>query len=219
MTIEWNKVTWYSKLLALILFVALPFIGFYLGMMYQEMRVAGYEGRRILQSQLTTNNSQLATDASTSLSASTSTSSTSLTASWKTYRNEKYGFEFMYPPTIGVRFEEEYITVFHHLPFGREGIEPVSFNIEVNSNKDDLDVFEYYDGNPGIDVFGDSHGKYQSLFIGGIKSYRLDPYSANGSVFIIPRDNSFIHIFDSMFVDKKGRQIEDQIFSTFKFTK
>jgi hypothetical protein len=32
--IVWNKVTWYSKLVALILFVALPFIGFWLGIGY-----------------------------------------------------------------------------------------------------------------------------------------------------------------------------------------
>ncbi len=31
-----NKVTWYSKLIALILFVAMPFIGFYLGMQFQK---------------------------------------------------------------------------------------------------------------------------------------------------------------------------------------
>lgn len=34
--IEWNKVTWYSKILALALFVALPFIGFYYGTRYGE---------------------------------------------------------------------------------------------------------------------------------------------------------------------------------------
>ncbi len=34
MKIEWNKVTWYSKLLALILFVVLPFAGFYFGVRY-----------------------------------------------------------------------------------------------------------------------------------------------------------------------------------------
>ena len=36
MKIEWNKVTWYSKLLALALFVALPFIGFYYGVRYEK---------------------------------------------------------------------------------------------------------------------------------------------------------------------------------------
>ena len=34
MKIQWNKVTWYSKLIALALFVALPFIGFYYGAQY-----------------------------------------------------------------------------------------------------------------------------------------------------------------------------------------
>jgi hypothetical protein len=34
--IEWNKVTWYSKLIALALFVALPFIGFWFGTNYGE---------------------------------------------------------------------------------------------------------------------------------------------------------------------------------------
>lgn len=34
MKVHWNKVTWYSKLLALIIFVALPFIGFWYGTEY-----------------------------------------------------------------------------------------------------------------------------------------------------------------------------------------
>ena len=33
---RFNTVTWYSKLAAAITFIALPFIGFYLGMKYQE---------------------------------------------------------------------------------------------------------------------------------------------------------------------------------------
>jgi hypothetical protein len=37
MKIEWNRVTWYSKLLALALFVALPFIGFYYGVQYGKV--------------------------------------------------------------------------------------------------------------------------------------------------------------------------------------
>ena len=36
MKIEWNKVTWYSKILALILFIALPIFAFCLGMKYER---------------------------------------------------------------------------------------------------------------------------------------------------------------------------------------
>ena len=38
--IEWNKVTWYSKIIALLVCIALPFIGFYLGVKFQEAREA-----------------------------------------------------------------------------------------------------------------------------------------------------------------------------------
>lgn len=37
MTIKWNKVTWYSKAIAGVLFVVLPFVGFYLGIQYGKM--------------------------------------------------------------------------------------------------------------------------------------------------------------------------------------
>ena len=32
--IQWNKVTWYSKTLALVIFIVLPFIFFYYGVQY-----------------------------------------------------------------------------------------------------------------------------------------------------------------------------------------
>ena len=35
MKIEWNKVTWYSKLAAVILFIGVLFLGIWLGMQYQ----------------------------------------------------------------------------------------------------------------------------------------------------------------------------------------
>ena len=34
--IIWNKATWYSKLIAGILFVLLPILGFYLGVQYEK---------------------------------------------------------------------------------------------------------------------------------------------------------------------------------------
>lgn len=38
MKINWNNVTWYSKGLALVLFIALPFIGFYFGTQYGSLQ-------------------------------------------------------------------------------------------------------------------------------------------------------------------------------------
>ncbi len=35
MKIEWNKVTWYSKLVAVILFVGTLILGFYMGFEYR----------------------------------------------------------------------------------------------------------------------------------------------------------------------------------------
>ncbi|HEX4104266.1 MAG TPA: hypothetical protein VHZ04_02185 [Candidatus Paceibacterota bacterium] len=47
---KWNKVTWYSKLIALILFVVLPFVGFYLGIQYGENLVLGNRSVTIVSS-------------------------------------------------------------------------------------------------------------------------------------------------------------------------
>ena len=40
MTIEWNTVTWYSKLLAVLVFVATFAVAFYLGVLWERAQVA-----------------------------------------------------------------------------------------------------------------------------------------------------------------------------------
>ena len=41
MKIQWNKVTWYSKVIAVVLFVGVFFLGLYLGKEYEEARLGG----------------------------------------------------------------------------------------------------------------------------------------------------------------------------------
>jgi len=84
MHIEWNKVTWYSKLIALILFILFPIIGFYFGIQYAEMREQILRGKEIALENI--QNTRL-----------TSKEIADAPNSWKTYRNGEYGFEFEYP--------------------------------------------------------------------------------------------------------------------------
>ncbi len=124
MRIEWNKVTWYSKLLALIVFTAFPLLSFYLGVQYQkaidQLQIYDLQVRqnklaspahqnveqpmqsKNLATQNPANPAYLVTQIDTSTSLSTSISS------WKTYRNEKYGFEIQFPQSWIVDEQKDY---------------------------------------------------------------------------------------------------------------
>lgn len=71
MKIIWNKVTWYSKLLAVIVLAGTIWLGFYFDSEFKK--VADIKPAVV----------QNASNVDTS--------------DWKTYRNEKYGFEIKYP--------------------------------------------------------------------------------------------------------------------------
>lgn len=90
MRIEWNKVTWYSKLLALVLFVALPFIGFYYGTQYGKTIVA------IGQTPVV--GTSAAQSSGTEIGGGTATAYYSNPAEWQTDANNTAGgFSIAYP--------------------------------------------------------------------------------------------------------------------------
>lgn len=81
--IQWNKVTWYSKILALVIFVAFPFIGFYLGVQYGLVQafVAASPTSALLP-----------------IASSTGSNYYSDVAEWQTdANNTKGGFSIVYP--------------------------------------------------------------------------------------------------------------------------
>jgi hypothetical protein len=88
MRVEWNKVTWYSKLIALALFVALPFIGFYYGTQYGEIVGAADQAPML----------SLATTTATQASATGLPAYYSDVAEWQTdSNNTSGGFTIAYP--------------------------------------------------------------------------------------------------------------------------
>ncbi len=85
MKIEWKKVTWYSKAAALVLFVGLPFLGFWLGTRYGE--IEGYvaagknAGQMALQNETENAAAAYYTD----------------TGTWQTGMRPDAGFSIAYP--------------------------------------------------------------------------------------------------------------------------
>lgn len=84
MKIEWTKVTWYSRILSLIIFTALPFWGFYLGYNYGQTQISGPIVVDIGPVRQPVNAALVNT------------------SSWATYQNGTYGLSFKYPTELEV---------------------------------------------------------------------------------------------------------------------
>lgn len=72
----WNRVTPFSRYCAMLLFITLPFVGFWLGTQYQSSTVVIDETKPIEKAKFVSKND----------------SDTEQDASWTKYRNEEYGF-------------------------------------------------------------------------------------------------------------------------------
>jgi hypothetical protein len=95
--IIWNKVTWYSKLAAAVLFiVGLPILTFYIGMQYQATLTIVKESHNTPM--MESENKPIFNKASDQIvSADDRVSEITDSLDVKTYRSTKCGFEFKYP--------------------------------------------------------------------------------------------------------------------------
>jgi hypothetical protein len=84
MKIEWNKVTWYSKCLALALIIVLPFLGFYFGEKYGEIKgfFNGYD---------------VSVQVPQGAAAAAGSDYYSNVAAWQTDQRDDAGFSIAYP--------------------------------------------------------------------------------------------------------------------------
>jgi hypothetical protein len=95
-------VTTFSKLLALSLFIILPFIGFYLGMKYQEKITID-----TLVFSKTSKNSNLIVPTPTIGLIPTLSPKINNSKELETYTNTQYGFQFKYPTNLGTDCKTE----------------------------------------------------------------------------------------------------------------
>lgn len=111
--IELHKVTWLSRILALILFVALPFIGFLSGIAYQKL--------------LDTPR----TPTETNTPQTQNEQKPPLLSSRKIYTNDNYGFTFSYPASLTL---ETSFQSYYHLPsLWRSGATPGTSGVSIIS--------------------------------------------------------------------------------------
>ncbi len=201
---ELTTVTPLSKILAAVLLISLPFIGFFLGIRYQEMI-------DLTERQQEENNLSIPRiPTPTPIPMPTIDPST---ANWKTYRNEEFGFEVGYP--------ESWTTL-------ERSSQSVEFQHPDNSPYISLVVFENIGGRGDESVGGITFCEAypgqcttQKLNIDGVQTaieWRLHDASVN---FGIPGKNYVISIaFNSNFEKTSSEEMKLflQILSTFRFT-
>src|SRR3989344_3613929 len=135
-------------------------------------------------------------------------------ASWKTYRNEEYGFEFKYPPNFRTHSydpstEKVLFSISQDLIVGLDKGQPINR----------ITVLKNWQGNP---LGNATKFAGQNVFDSG---YSIDKYGGNARTIIFDElpGNFFISmISESAYTPEiilVNRSALDQILSTFRFTK
>lgn len=192
-----TTVTTFSKLIALLMFVTFPFIGFYLGMVYEQKVTP------IIQ--------EVAVNQPANLSP---TPTPDPTANWKTYTNAKIGFQVKYPALWVERDvvssnDSNLVYLNSNESFG-SGVEPLQYYVWISAE----------DKLPNVSLIKEKIGNYNAY-----KTSELPSRLGSLSVFITKDGKKFISISITPYdlkqpFESQSRYIDifNLMLSTFKFT-
>lgn len=93
MNIEWNKVTWYSKVVAIILFVVVFYLGFYTGKIYEQVKLQIGPEETIATPTAPTGATQGSPVSSPKAATSAKTNTLSYTAAVNAYKDRRIQFD------------------------------------------------------------------------------------------------------------------------------
>lgn len=210
-----TTVTTFSKIIAMVLFILLPFGGFYFGMTYQQ-RISSatqvYSPTHAINPKLTFTQQPTST---------TSAQPSDGTTNWKTYTNPKFGFQLKSPENTQVNEKSDGVDIIVEPGVSMSVGSGALFRVEVINNSQNLSLEDVHKAYVHYACNTENGGKCERVTINGYGALK-----ASGFVTIVGNEAYYIQKGVNVFRltwqyngdDKRQIEIGSQILSTFKFT-